>query len=100
MIAYEDDASRKILSIGELDNVTTENAIVNLKEAESIFQNYLKSRGIKHIPSRRNNPQTNGKMERLILIVIPRSSAAVGTSHGQCIVGSFIQTYKKHRKKN
>jgi len=24
----------------------------------------LKSRGIKHIPSRRNNPQTNGKIER------------------------------------
>jgi putative transposase len=106
MIAYEDDASRKILSIGEFDNATTENAIEILKEAEehvkifngyiealntdrgtqfypnkrdkngkaeSIFKNYLESRGIKHIPSRRNNPQTNGKMERL------------------------IQTYKKHR---
>ena len=99
MIAYEDDASRKILSIGEFDNATTENAIIILKEteehvkmfnahiealntdrgtqfypnkrdkngnAESVFQNYLESRGIKHIPSRRNNPQTNGKMERLI----------------------------------
>jgi putative transposase len=99
MIAYEDDASRKILSIGEFENATTENAISILKEdeehvkmfnayiealntdrgtqfypnkrdkngkAESIFQNYLESRGIKHIPSRRNNPQTNGKLERLI----------------------------------
>ena len=105
---YEDDASRKILSIGEFDNSTTENTIQVLKEAEdyvegfnaiikalntdrgpqfypnkrdkngnaeSVFQNYLESRGIQYIPSRRNNPQTNGKMERL------------------------VQTYKKHRDK-
>ena len=108
VIMYEDDASRKILSIGEFDNATTENAIRVLKEAEdhvegfnaiikalntdrgsqfypnkrdkngnaeSVFQDYLKSRGIQHIPSRRNNPQTNGKMERL------------------------VQTYKRHRDK-
>lgn len=106
VIAYEDDASRKILSIGEFDNATTENAIMVLKEAEkhaeesnavieaintdrgaqfypnkkdkngeadSVFQNYLESKGIIHIPSRRNNPQTNGKIER------------------------FVQTYRKHR---
>lgn len=30
------------------------------------FQKYLASKGIKHIPSRRNNPQTNGKFERWI----------------------------------
>jgi len=34
--------------------------------AGSEFQEQLKARGIKHIPSRRNNPQTNGKMERLV----------------------------------
>lgn len=39
------------------------------------FQKYLKSRGIRHIPSRRNNPQTNGKFER------------------------WIEEYKKHRDK-
>lgn len=39
------------------------------------FQKYLKSTGIKHIPSRRNNPQTNGKFER------------------------WIEEYKKHRDK-
>jgi len=39
------------------------------------FQKYLASRGIKHIPSRRNNPQTNGKFER------------------------WIEEYKKHRDK-
>ncbi len=97
VIGYEDDASRKILSIGEFDNATTDNAIEVLKVAEqeaeefngliqaintdrgpqfypnkrdkngeedSVFQEYLESRGIIHIPSRRNNPQTNGKIER------------------------------------
>ncbi len=39
------------------------------------FQKYLAGRGIKHIPSRRNNPQTNGKFER------------------------WIEEYKKHRDK-
>ncbi|MCL7414541.1 MAG: hypothetical protein M8349_00550 [ANME-2 cluster archaeon] len=34
MIAYEDNASRKVLSIGEFDNATTENAIMILKEAQ------------------------------------------------------------------
>jgi putative transposase len=108
VIAYEDDASRKILSIGEFDNATTDNAIEVLKgaerhaqefnglikaintdrgsqfypnkkdkngEADSVFQNYLESREIRHIPSRRNNPQTNGKIER------------------------WFQTYIKHRNK-
>ncbi len=97
VIAYEDDASRKILSLGEFDNATTDNAIEVLKiaeqeaevfngliqsintdrgsqfypnkrdkngEADSVFQDYLESRRITHIPSRRNNPQTNGKIER------------------------------------
>ena len=97
LIAFEDDASRKILSIGEFNNATTDNALEVLKiaekevmevngliesintdrgsqfypnkkdkngEADSVFQDYLESKGIKHIPSRRNNPQTNGKIER------------------------------------
>jgi phenylacetate-coenzyme A ligase PaaK-like adenylate-forming protein len=34
MIAYEDDASRKILSIGEFDNATTENVKNILNEVE------------------------------------------------------------------
>ena len=36
------------------------------KTSMTRFQKYLKSRGIRHIPSRRNNPQTNGKFERWI----------------------------------
>jgi len=97
VIAYEDDASRKILSIGEFTNATADNAILMLKEAESTvsgynggiceintdrgsqfyanegekkkkgisqFEQYLEDHGIKHVPSRRNNPQTNGKIER------------------------------------
>jgi putative transposase len=109
VIAFEDDASRKILSIGEFTDATTENAIVVLKGAEkkasevnsrirelntdrgsqfyankrsrkgikgvSEFEKYMESRGIRHIPSRRNNPQTNGKVER------------------------WFQEYKKHRER-
>ena len=97
VIAFEDDASRKILSIGEFAHATTENAIAALQRAEdaaeayrgriieintdrgtqfyasggekkskgiSRFERYLSVRCIKHIPSKRNNPQTNGKIER------------------------------------
>ena len=35
-------------------------------KGKSKFQLHLESKGIKHIPSKRNNPQTNGKLERLI----------------------------------
>ena len=33
-------------------------------KGKSQFQKYLEKKRIKHIPSRRNNPQTNGKIER------------------------------------
>jgi len=33
-------------------------------KGKSQFQKYLEKKGIKYIPSRRNNPQTNGKLER------------------------------------
>jgi len=32
-------------------------------EEYSVFRDYLESKGILHIPSRRNNPQANGKIE-------------------------------------
>jgi putative transposase len=106
MIAYLDDASRMILSIGEFKQATAENTIETLKQAEheaagyhafireintdrgsqfyanagekkkkgrSQFETYLQRQGIRHVPSKRNNPQTNGKIER------------------------WIQEYKKHR---
>ena len=106
LIAYEDDASRMILSLGEYRHATGENTIKTLKDAEkeaagynayiqeintdrgsqfyanagekkkkgqSQFEKYLKKQGMRHIPSKRNNPQTNGKIER------------------------WIQEYKKHR---
>ena len=108
VIAYLDDASRYILSIGEYEHATAKNTIHTLKEAEKVaalfngiiyavntdrgpqfyankkgkkgkgksqFQKYLERKGIKHIPSRRNNPQTNGKLER------------------------WFREYKKHRKR-
>ncbi|KAF5416116.1 MAG: hypothetical protein C5S38_03155 [Candidatus Methanophagaceae archaeon] len=97
VIAYEDDASRKILAIGEFTNATTDNAMGVFKRAEDIarayrgkitavntdrgtqfyasggekkkegasrFKQYLNARCAKHILSKRNNPQTSGKIER------------------------------------
>jgi len=93
VIVWLDDASRKILSGGEFAKATAEYSIEtfrkaqsealgynveirevntdrgtqffsNKKEGTSLFQKYLKSQDIKHIPSRVHNPQTNGKIER------------------------------------
>lgn len=93
-IFWLDDASRKILAAGEFDRATKENAIATFKlaetemekvgghvlrvntdrgsqffankgeDAQSGFQRYLEEKGIRFIPSRANNPQTNGKVER------------------------------------
>lgn len=106
VVAYQDDASRKILSIGEFNSANTDNSIKVFEqaisvamsycsfirelntdrgtqffpnktdkegEAESRYLEYLESADIKHIPSRKSNPQTNGKLER------------------------WVQEYKKHR---
>jgi transposase InsO family protein len=99
VIAFEDDAPRKIRSIGEFANATTDNAITVFKHAEKLarayrgyinavntdqgtqfyagggkkrkgvsrFEQYLNARGVNHSPSKRNNPQTNGKIERWFL---------------------------------
>lgn len=92
-IIWIDDASRYILAGGEFDNATAEYSIETLRKAQktamkynaeikevntdrgtqfystkknpSTFEVYVKSQGMKFIPSRRNNPQTNGKLERL-----------------------------------
>ena len=98
VIAYLDDASRNILSLGEFSEATSENALIALEEAENVakeeyntpilaintdrgsqfyasarkgkkqgittFQQTLHEKGIKHILSRKGNPQTNGKIER------------------------------------
>ena len=92
-IAWLDDASRKIIAGGEFKDATAEHAINTFKEAQknvveynvsiyevntdrgtqfycnkgegqSEFEEYLDSQSIVFIPSRRNNPQTNGKLER------------------------------------
>ncbi|MEK6959862.1 MAG: hypothetical protein AABX47_01700 [Nanoarchaeota archaeon] len=96
VILWEDDASRRILSGGEFSSPNAENSIITFKQAQveaskfnllikqvntdrgscfisnketgtAQFQQYLQSQHIKHIPSRVNNPQTNGKLERLWL---------------------------------
>ena len=90
-----DDASRKILGYGEFEKATAENSIQTLEMAlahaseykieikevntdrgtqfystrgrKSQFQMYLEERGIRHVISRKSNPQTNGKVERFLL---------------------------------
>ena len=68
MIAFEDDASRKILSIGEFNNSTTDNALEVLKvaEYEAIVVNGL----IQAINTDRDSqfyPNKKTKMVKLIL---------------------------------
>jgi putative transposase len=92
-IVWMDDASRYILSGGEFSEATAEHSIKTMQKAIdesqvyntfikdvntdrgsqfysnrpnsiSQFQTFLLEQGINHVPSRRNNPQTNGKVER------------------------------------
>lgn len=92
-IVWMDDASRYIFSGGEFSEATAEHSIdtfqvvidqsrffhafikdvntdrgtqfhSNHPGSTSKFQELLKENDINHIPSRRNNPQTNGKVER------------------------------------
>ena len=37
----------------------------NKNSGTSAFEQYRKEEGIRHVPSRKGNPQTNGKLERL-----------------------------------
>jgi len=95
VIVWMDDASRKLLSFGEFEHATAENSIMTMEQAIenaakfyidiravntdrgsqfysntkgiSSFQRFLEEKGIKFIPSKRNNPQTNGKVERFWL---------------------------------
>ncbi len=93
LIAYLDDASRKVVGWRLVDSANVENSIVVLEEAikthgkpKSIltgrdvqfyssdkngqssspngFQQFLATQGVKHILARVNHPQTNGKIER------------------------------------
>ena len=88
VIAYIDDASRKVVGRGKFNNATTENALFVLDNAisewgipkqvmtdhgtqfctndekEYRFREELKKRGIEHIMSRVKRPQSNGKIER------------------------------------
>jgi putative transposase len=93
-IMWLDDASRMALAGGEFEHATHVESIDQFKEAQrrarafniltgevntgrdsrfyynkssgiSAFEHYLEREGIRHVPSRKGNPQTNGKLERL-----------------------------------
>ncbi|HUV80751.1 MAG TPA: hypothetical protein VMW40_08050 [Candidatus Bathyarchaeia archaeon] len=94
VIIWLDDASRLALAGGKFERATHVESIEKFKEAQtkalefnilirevntvrdsrfysnknpgtSAFEQYLKEEGIRHVPSRKGNPQTNGKLERL-----------------------------------
>jgi len=91
IILYEDDASRLITGFGEFTNATTENSLRVFDEAtsrwglpqqlmtdhgcqfcavdewQSSFSSYLENKGVEHIMARVKHPQSNGKLERLVL---------------------------------
>ena len=88
VFGVEDDASRKILSLIECSNSTTDKSIEGMEEAllygkirqcisdhgtqfiktiadkNSRFKEYLRSKGIKQILCKVKHPQSNGKIER------------------------------------
>ena len=88
IMAYVDDASRKVMCKGKFDHATTENALLVLDEGikqygsprevmtdhgsqfctdeEKVFKfrEELKKRGIEHIMAAVKRPQSNGKIER------------------------------------
>ncbi|MBS3131808.1 transposase [Candidatus Woesearchaeota archaeon] len=57
-LSFIDDRSRKIMASGEFSNANEENTIFLL------YQAILANEGIDFWTSRRNHPQTNGKMEK------------------------------------
>lgn len=95
-IVWQDDSSRLLLAGGEFSGRSGEQSIETFREAEAVamsysstirevntdrgsefhsnhpdsrskFQEYLEEVGIRHVPSRKSNPQTNGKLERFWL---------------------------------
>lgn len=52
----------RLIQIVEVNSMQNEGE--KKKKGISQFEQYLEDHGIRHVPSRRNNPQTNGKIER------------------------------------
>ena len=120
-ISYIDDCSRKIMSYGVFDEMTTKNSLLVLYQAigthqvspfelnsdrgsqfipnkfdkngkaNSAFQEALKELGILFIPSRRRHPQTNGKLEKFHHILDTEFDDRFKT------IEQFIDWYNKER---
>ena len=57
-------ASRYSSTIREVNTDRGSEFYSNHPDSMSRFQEYLEAEGIKHVPSRKSNPQTNGKLDR------------------------------------
>jgi hypothetical protein len=55
------------IQIGEVNTDRDPRFYSNKSSGTSAFEQYLEREGIRHVPSRKGNPQTNGKLERLWL---------------------------------
>ncbi|MFH0875200.1 MAG: integrase core domain-containing protein [archaeon] len=121
--SYIDDCSRKIMSVGEFDNVTTKNSLLVLRYGilknevcpvivlsdkgsvfyantpyktgelgTSEFEIELNELGIELWTSRRNHPQTNGKMERWFGTMKTRRK-----KHPEEKLQTFVKWYNEKR---
>lgn len=120
-ISYLDDCSRRIMSYGVFEHMTTKNSVIALYaaiarhhvtpfelnsdrgsqfipnkfdkngKANSEFQEVLKELGILFIPSRRRHPQTNGKLEKFHHILDTEFDDRFNT------IDEFIEWYNNER---
>jgi putative transposase len=120
-ICYLDDCSRRIMSYGVFDSMTTKNSLFTLYEAiakhgvtpyelnsdrgpqfipskfdkngeaNGEYQETLKHLGILFVPSRRRHPQTNGKLERFHGILDKEFDDRFET------INQFIEWYNNER---
>lgn len=120
-ISYLDDCSRRIMSYGVFEHMTTKNSVIALYaaiarhhvtpfelnsdrgsqfipnkfdkkgKANSEFQEVLKELGILFIPSRRRHPQTNGKLEKFHHILDKEFDDRFNT------IDEFIEWYNNER---
>ena len=65
------------IPIGEVNTDRDSRFYSNKRSGTSAFERYLEREEIKHVPARKGNPQTNGKLVRTALARIRSASLAI-----------------------